>query len=218
MTRADGRWTSGEIGTRSDRSGRGGHSARRAAFAFVVLGPLAVVAGCGDDPRPSQPTPTPRPPQVSEAPAVPPPSAPTPAAVTHTVRAATGTFTARWSTDPDPIPLSDPFAMDVELFADEACTSPLADGTLTVDASMPHHGHGMNLKAKVESLGGGRYHVTGMLFHMPGRWELTFDRTRNGLLERAQTTVIVQPSVPATAPTSTGTPATPDAQRGGSPS
>jgi hypothetical protein len=97
------------------------------------------------------------------------------------------------------MPVSDPFSLRVELFADEACSVPLvplgAESTgseetiLTVDAAMPHHGHGMNVRPKVRREADGSYLVTGMLFHMPGRWELMFDVTRGGLLERAQTTV-----------------------------
>lgn len=98
--------------------------------------------------------------------------------------------------------------MNVELFEDDACTKPANDGTLSVDAAMPHHGHGMNVRPKVEALGGGRFRVTGLLFHMPGRWELMFDRTRNGLLERAQTTVQLQatPTAPNAVPSPSRSP------------
>lgn len=230
MTRAEGRRTSRENGERSERRLGGAIRLCRRASPLALVGlllgcPTAGVVGCGDDTKPSPSATAPRPVQGSPAPATPPtvvePKAPR---VAHTLRAATGTFTVQWSTEPDPIPLSEPFAIDVALFADEACTTPLTDGTLAVDAGMPHHGHGMNVKAKVEPLGAGRFHVTGMLFHMPGRWELMFDRSRNGLLERAQTTVLIQPSSSAPAPNAagapnaTGAPSTPDAPRGGSPS
>jgi hypothetical protein len=88
--------------------------------------------------------------------------------------------------------VSDPFVIECELFVDSACTTPLEAGELTVDAQMPHHGHGMNVKPKVEVTGPGRYRVKGLLFHMPGRWELMFDRTDKGLLERAQATVEIE--------------------------
>jgi hypothetical protein len=175
-----------------------------------------LLAGCGDAPPTPGPPPAPVRPMAPEPPAqsaAPTTSTPAPAPATvRSVRSAAGTFTARWSTDPDPIPLSDPFAMNVELFEDEACTKPASDGTLSVDAAMPHHGHGMNVRPKVEALGAGRFRVTGLLFHMPGRWELMFDRTRNGLLERAQTTVQLQatpttPSASATPSTQSGMPA-----------
>ena len=44
--------------------------------------------------------------------------------------------------------------------------------TLRVEGWMPGHGHGMLRQAVVDELGDGRYRVRGMLFHMPGLWEL----------------------------------------------
>jgi hypothetical protein len=54
---------------------------------------------------------------------------------------------------------------------------------------MPEHGHGMNRVPKIEAKEGGRFRAEGLLFHMPGRWELYFDVTRGALTERAQTDV-----------------------------
>lgn len=47
--------------------------------------------------------------------------------------------------------------------------------TLRVDAVMPDHGHGMNYRASVRPRGPDRFVVEGLLWHMPGRWELRFD-------------------------------------------
>jgi hypothetical protein len=44
-----------------------------------------------------------------------------------------------------------------------------------VDATMPEHKHGMNYAPTIKSLGDGRYRVDGLLFHMPGSWEIAFD-------------------------------------------
>ncbi len=33
----------------------------------------------------------------------------------------------------------------------------------------------MNYRASIKSNGDGRFRAEGMLFHMPGRWEITFD-------------------------------------------
>ncbi len=123
------------------------------------------------------------------------PIAVAPASITwHTLVSADQGFTVRWTTEPEPIPVSDLFSMVVQLFADAACAVPLdaPPESLQVDGEMPHHGHGMNVRAKVERTGPGTYRVVGMLFHMPGRWELSFDVTRDGVLERAQTTVEVE--------------------------
>ncbi len=43
-----------------------------------------------------------------------------------------------------------------------------------VDARMPEHGHGMNYRAVVAAQGKQRFRATGLLLHMPGRWELAF--------------------------------------------
>jgi len=66
---------------------------------------------------------------------------------------------------------------------------------------MPEHHHGMTLKPLVSAIDGpllqdlppghgargdGRFEVRGMLFHMPGRWEIQFDITHGAVTERAQ--------------------------------
>jgi hypothetical protein len=47
--------------------------------------------------------------------------------------------------------------------------------TLRVDASMPEHQHGMNYRASVRPRGPGRFVAEGMLLHMPGHWQLSFE-------------------------------------------
>jgi hypothetical protein len=44
-----------------------------------------------------------------------------------------------------------------------------------VDAHMPEHRHGMNYRPSLKQLAPGRWRAEGLLFHMPGRWELVFD-------------------------------------------
>ena len=46
---------------------------------------------------------------------------------------------------------------------------------VSVDATMPDHKHGMNYAPTIKALGDGRYRVDGLLFHMPGNWEVAFD-------------------------------------------
>ena len=59
------------------------------------------------------------------------------------------------------------------------------DVTITVDADMPDHRHGMNTTPRVERIGPGRYRAEGLQFHMPGYWEIYIDITRGGVTERA---------------------------------
>ena len=46
---------------------------------------------------------------------------------------------------------------------------------VAVDATMPDHKHGMNYRPTIVAAGDGRYRAEGMVFHMPGRWELAID-------------------------------------------
>lgn len=55
---------------------------------------------------------------------------------------------------------------------------------IRVDAQMPAHRHGMNYRARVSPRGEGRYLAEGLLFHMPGRWQLVFDVERPARVER----------------------------------
>jgi YtkA-like protein len=48
-------------------------------------------------------------------------------------------------------------------------------GQITIDATMPAHGHGMSYRPAVAPMGAGRYRATGLMLHMPGTWRITFD-------------------------------------------
>src|SRR5947207_12951085 len=54
-----------------------------------------------------------------------------------------------------------------------------APQALKVDAQMPEHRHGMNYRPEVKRIASlpnaGQWQVVGMLFHMPGRWQLQFE-------------------------------------------
>ncbi|HVR85091.1 MAG TPA: hypothetical protein VMU54_12315 [Planctomycetota bacterium] len=58
-----------------------------------------------------------------------------------------------------------------------------------MDARMPAHFHGMNRVPKVTQQADGIFVAEGLLFHMPGHWELYFDITQGGKTERAQVDV-----------------------------
>jgi hypothetical protein len=55
---------------------------------------------------------------------------------------------------------------------------------VSVDAIMPAHKHGMNYAPTIVPGVDGRYRVEGLLFHMPGDWELIFDVRSGGETER----------------------------------
>jgi hypothetical protein len=54
---------------------------------------------------------------------------------------------------------------------------PVAGATVTVEAFMPAHGHGMASPPDVMETEPGSYHVTGLIFSMPGEWEITIGIT-----------------------------------------
>ena len=83
-----------------------------------------------------------------------------------------GVFLVEVRTSPDPIPLNEPFELAVVLRSGADSAPALPGRTLLVEGWMPGHGHGMLRQSQVDDLGDGRYRVRGMLFHMPGTWEL----------------------------------------------
>lgn len=80
-----------------------------------------------------------------------------------------------YAPDPDPIPLNEPFelALEVRLAADP--TRPVEGAQVFVSAWMPDHLHGMVRQPETIELGGGSYRARGLMFHMPGHWELRVD-------------------------------------------
>jgi hypothetical protein len=74
------------------------------------------------------------------------------------------------------------FVLDVQL-------CPAGAVLQRVDATMPEHRHGMNYRPSLQSLGGGRWRAEGLMFHMPGRWELRFDVTDGGRTETLRQSV-----------------------------
>lgn len=73
--------------------------------------------------------------------------------------------------DPLRIEVGEPFALVVNVCTRRGGAAEL----VAVDASMPEHRHGMNYRAAIAAKGEGRFRAEGLLFHMPGRWEITFD-------------------------------------------
>jgi len=99
-----------------------------------------------------------------------------------------GGYVVEYRTEPATIPLNELFS--IRATVTHAAGGPVDESiTLTPDARMPHHRHGMNTKPVVARLGPGEFLIEGMMFHMPGRWEIYFDMTRDGETERAMDVV-----------------------------
>lgn len=73
--------------------------------------------------------------------------------------------------DPVRIEVGGPFALVMNVCTKDGQAAEL----VAIDAQMPDHRHGMNYRTTILPGGNGRYRVEGLLFHMPGRWELNFD-------------------------------------------
>jgi hypothetical protein len=64
------------------------------------------------------------------------------------------------------------FALDFAVCPRGSAKVPRA---VRVDATMPEHRHGMNYRPVCDGKSAAMYRAEGFLFHMPGRWDLTFD-------------------------------------------
>lgn len=73
-----------------------------------------------------------------------------------------------WRADPDPLHVDAHFALQIRACARTPITA------LAVDAQMPDHRHGMNYKPTLTRSGVEGWRAEGLLFHMPGKWEITF--------------------------------------------
>jgi hypothetical protein len=97
-------------------------------------------------------------------------------------------YVLAWRAVP-PIHVSEFFTLEVALCSREG--QPRV-ATLRVDAQMPEHQHGMNYRASVRPQGPDRFVVEGLLLHMPGRWEFSFDVNAGADRESLRTSVQVE--------------------------
>ncbi len=87
-------------------------------------------------------------------------------------RAESARYVLAYRTVPAPVAIGEHFSLEYAICPRAGGPMPAA---VTVDAWMPEHRHGMNYKASVTALGGGRFRAQGLLVHMPGRWEFVFE-------------------------------------------
>ena len=98
-------------------------------------------------------------------------------------------YTVEYRTVPDRIPLGRHFSVE---FAVCANGGPPLPENVVVDAWMPEHRHGMNYKTSIRREAGGRYRADGLLFHMPGRWELIFELRAAGRTDRVTKSELIE--------------------------
>lgn len=80
-------------------------------------------------------------------------------------------YVLAWRAQPAPIRLGEFFVLEIAVCARDGASPP---DVLRVDAQMPEHRHGMNYRPSVARSGDGRFVASGLLLHMPGRWEFVF--------------------------------------------
>lgn len=117
-------------------------------------------------------------------------------AVSGAIATKGGRYTLTWSPEPAPVPFNTLFAVRTQLFHNG---TPVSDGTVRVNASMPQHGHGM-MTRPIDDPGvcaptapakpttppdppadppvcthPDGYRTDGLKFHMQGEWLLHFE-------------------------------------------
>jgi hypothetical protein len=98
-------------------------------------------------------------------------------------------YTVVYRTDPAPIAVGRAFDVEAHVFTKNSAPRPAG---LRVDAHMPAHRHGMNYRATVVPTGDGGFRAEGLLFHMPGRWQLVFDIDAPGAHERITQDILIE--------------------------
>ena len=90
--------------------------------------------------------------------------------------------------DPFRIEVGQPFTLLLNVCTRGGGPAELA----AIDATMPEHRHGMNYAPTIVSRGDGRFRAEGMVFHMPGTWEVVFDVRSDGKTERLTHEIVLK--------------------------
>jgi cytochrome c peroxidase len=88
---------------------------------------------------------------------------------------------------PESISVARHFALEIAVCA----KSTVVPEAIKVDAHMPEHRHGMNYAPAVKSVGAGRWRADGLMFHMPGKWELVFEIRAAGRTDRVASDLVL---------------------------
>ena len=98
-------------------------------------------------------------------------------------------YVVAWRTQPAKIAVGQHFNVEMAV-----CPKPgqPAPESVQVDGFMPEHNHGMNYKPAVKPAGAGRYDAAGMMFHMPGKWDVIFEIRAGGKSDRVTQSVTLQ--------------------------
>ncbi len=101
-----------------------------------------------------------------------------------------GRYTLAYRASPPEIPLGKHFSLEIAVCANAG--APLPD-SVSVDAQMPEHRHGMNYKPSIRREAAGRYRADGLMLHMPGRWDFIFELRAAGRTDRVTQSEVIEP-------------------------
>ncbi|MFI4855993.1 MAG: FixH family protein [Phycisphaerales bacterium JB065] len=102
---------------------------------------------------------------------------------TRTATTPSGDYTVELIGLPPSVTSNEIFSFQVTLSA--APDIPTDNLSIIVDAGMPQHAHGMTVRPQATpAAADGLFRVDGMLFHMPGAWDLTIDVVDGPYTER----------------------------------
>jgi hypothetical protein len=145
----------------------------RSQLDWLLIACVMTVAGCRQAPEQQSP-------KASVE------SRPAPATQRVISETSNGNYHVTYTSKPDPIPLNELFTLEVNVYKDANLQHRPSGVAIEVDADMPAHQHGMTLAPRIEPISDGQFRVTGMLFHMPGHWEIYIDVIKDGEKERAR--------------------------------
>lgn len=100
-----------------------------------------------------------------------------------------GRYTLTYRAVPAKIPMGQHFSLEMAVCANAGAPPP---ESVTVDAQMPEHRHGMNYKASITRGASGRFRADGLMFHMPGRWEIIFEVRAAGRTDRVTQSEVIE--------------------------
>ena len=100
-----------------------------------------------------------------------------------------GRYTVRYRAVPEKITIGQHFSLEMAVCANAGAPPP---ESVNVDAQMPEHRHGMNYKASIKPAAGGRYRADGLMFHMPGSWEIIFEVRAAGRTDRVTQSEVIE--------------------------
>ena len=105
----------------------------------------------------------------------------------HTLEA--GRYTLAYRASPPKIAVGEHFSLLVAVCASAGASLP---DSVSVDAQMPEHRHGMNYKPSIHREAAGRYRADGLMLHMPGRWNFIFELRAAGRTDRVTQSEVIE--------------------------